>query len=1043
MSKTPFKLLIVAWIALGFAPRAARAQALPEVPDVSSLVIPGGPVPTALPGIFALQGEVQFVIRLVDASLAQAQGRNAKRTGRRMARSQQGDYLNQLAQRQEALLSGVRSLGGREIGRLSKALNAVVVAINASQAAALKALPGVLSVRPLHDYQRALSTTVPYIGASAVQGAGVTGAGVRVAVLDSGIDYTHKFFGGPGTAAAYTDAYGTSTADPRNTTTDGLFPTSKVVGGFDFIGEAWPSGPLAPDPDPIDCGPSAIPLPCLGGHGSHVADIIGGDDGASHKGVAPGVSLYAVKVCSARSTACSGLALLQGLEFALDPDGDGDVSDAVDVINMSLGLAYGQIQDDLAEASSIASGFGVVVVVAAGNEADRPYIVSSPSIAPEAISVAQTQVPAAAQPLMTIVMPPAIAGNYAAVFQSWSAPLTAVVQAPVQYGDGAGGNLIGCAAFAAGSLTGKIVLVDRGTCAFSDKIRNVANGGGLIGVIGLIAPGEPFDGAFGGGPAITIPGYMVSQATSTLIKSQIAAGAAVVAKFDPDSKIPLVRSVVSSSARGPSYSFTSIKPDIAAPGASVSAEAGTGTGQTAFGGTSGATPMVAGAAALLVQAYPSADPLEIKARLMNTAEIAIVTDPVGQPGVLAPITRIGGGEVRVNRAFAAQTAAWDADHLTPSLSFGYGAFNGEKSLTRSVEVHNYSRTTRSYVITPTFRYASDQASGAVVVDAPSSITVPAHGSKKFKVKLRIDPSKLPVWTLNGGSRGGDGFRLQDFEFDGFIVLADFQDTVRLPWHVLPHRAAKVITHSTRVHLDDGIGEALVSNVEGAVNGRVDLFALTGRSRKIPKDLLPGPGDNFAVIDLRLVGARLVNSPLGPAVQFAVNTQGVRAHPNYPAEFDIFVDSDHDGDFDFVIFNLENGGFAVTGQNVVAVQNLATNAATAFFLTDADLDSSNVILTAPLAALGLTPTDRIDFSLFAFDNYFTGDLTDAIVAMQFTPATPRFVASGIPVSGVPAGGVSQLTIAEVPDSEAASPSQTGILLMKRDNKNEADAIHVVP
>jgi hypothetical protein len=534
---------------------------------------------------------------------------------------------------------------------------------------------------------------------------------------------------------------------------------------------------------------------------------------------------------------------------------------------------------------------------------------------------------------------------------------------------------------------------------------------------------------------------MISQAASTAIKSQLAGG--VVVTFDPDSRIPLVMSVVGTSARGPSYSFNSIKPDIAAPGASVSAEAGTGTGQTAFGGTSGATPMVAGSAALLVQAFPSADPLAIKARLMNTAETGILTDPVRQPGALAPITRIGGGEVRVNRAFVTQTAAWDADDLTPSLSFGYGAFNDEKNLTRTVEVHNYSRTTRSYVITPTFRYPADQASGAVVVDAPPSVTVPAQGSKKFKIKLRLNPTKLPVWTLNGGGRGGDGFRLQDVEFDGFVVLADFRDTVRLPWHLLPHRAAKVITHSTHIRLRGGAGHAVVSNVEGAVDGRVDLFALTGASRKIRKNLLPGPGDNFAVIDLRLVGARLANSPLGPAVQFAISTQGVRAHPNYPAEFDIFVDSNHDGAFDFAIFNLENGGFAVSGQNVVAVQNLETNTATAFFFTDADLDSSNVILTAPLAALGLTPTDRLDFSLFAFDNYFTGDLTDAIVAMRFTPAAPRFVASGVPVTGVPAGGVSLLTIQEVPGNEEASPSQSGILLMNRDNKNEADAIHVVP
>ncbi|PYS49127.1 MAG: hypothetical protein DMG13_24110 [Acidobacteria bacterium] len=158
-------------------------------------------------------------------------------------------------------------------------------------------------------------------------------------------------------------------------------------------------------------------------------------------------------------------------------------------------------------------------------------------------------------------------------------------------------------------------------------------------------------------------------------------------------------SMATSSARGPSYSFNSIKPDIGAPGASVSAEAGTGTGQTSFGGTSGATPMVSGSAALLIQAHPSSSPLEIKARLMNTAETNIQTNPVTQPGVLAPITRIGSGEVRVNRAFATTTAAWEANDLTPSISFAYDAVSTSKVFNKNVEVHNYGSSRRTYSIT--------------------------------------------------------------------------------------------------------------------------------------------------------------------------------------------------------------------------------------------------------------------------------------------------------------------------------------------------------
>ena len=534
---------------------------------------------------------------------------------------------------------------------------------------------------------------------------------------------------------------------------------------------------------------------------------------------------------------------------------------------------------------------------------------------------------------------------------------------------------------------------------------------------------------------------MVSQATATTVKSQLAAG--VVARFDPANRLPLVMSMVAGSARGPSYSFNSIKPDIGAPGASVSAVAGTGSGQTSFGGTSGATPMVAGSAALLIQAYPALPPSEIKALLVNTAETQILTNPVTQPGVLAPITRMGGGEVRANRAFESTTAAWDADDLTPSLSFGYHAVNESKVFHKTVEVHNYSDSHRTYSITPTFRFPSD-ATGAVDIDAPSSISVQPHGSAKFRVRVRTHATMLPVWTLNGGARGGDGFRLQGVEFDGFVTLSDDTDTIHLPWQILPHRAAAVTPSTTQVDLKAGMGKVVLNNRSGAVDGRVDVFSLMGTRRRVPKRLLPGPGDGFAVIDIKSVGARLVSIGFGQlGIQFAINTFGVRAHPNYPAEFDIYIDANLDGKADYVVFNLENVGFAVTGQNVVAVANLASETASIFFVTDADLDSSNAILTAPLDALGLNPGSRFNFSVYAFDNYFTGSMTDSIEGLTYTPATPRFVAFGVPATGVPAGGSSTLTIQSVPGGDDASPSQTGILLMYRDGreKQEADAIRV--
>ena len=95
-----------------------------------------------------------------------------------------------------------------------------------------------------------------------------------------------------------------------------------------------------------------------------------------------------VWLCSAVSTSCNGVALLKAMDYALDPDGDGDFSDSVDVINLSLGTDYGQGIEDLTLAAVEAVEQGVIVVSSAGNGADRPYKASSPGIGLGVISVA-------------------------------------------------------------------------------------------------------------------------------------------------------------------------------------------------------------------------------------------------------------------------------------------------------------------------------------------------------------------------------------------------------------------------------------------------------------------------------------------------------------------------------------------------------------------------------------------------------------------------------------------------------------------------------
>jgi subtilisin family serine protease len=853
-------------------------------------------------------------------------------------------------------------------------------------------MPGVVSVRPIANYELDLSETVPYIGAKAVQDSGVDGTGITVAVLDSGIDYTHKNLGGAGTLAAYEAAYGVATTDALNTTRDGLFPTAKVIEGFDFVGEAWPQGDRTEDPDPID----------LEGHGTHVADIIAGASAdGSHKGVAPGSKLVAVKVCSAIASSCNGVALILATDYVLDPNRDGDMSDAVDVANLSLGASYGQVEDDLSFALGNVSQLGVVVVASAGNSADRPFIVGSPSMQKEVISVAQTAVPSAKTfPLVvTINGTPSTVRNTNTV--EW-APIGAGFDGPVAFAGRACSPPDVPVADPIPDLTGKVALIDRGACGVSTKVHAAAAKGAIAVILANNVGGDPPSFSFAGPtPFNAIPTIIVTQGTGTSIKNALSAGAAVSAKVSPEVAISLVGSIVASSSRGPSYNYTLIKPEIGAPGASISAIAGTGDQTEAFGGTSGAAPMVAGSAALLLAARPNLSTREVKALLVNTGDANIQTNPSTQPGVLAPITRIGGGEVRVNAAVAAKTAAWATDTNNPTLSFGYHNITDNKTLKKRVAVKNFGSTRRTYTITPKFRYADDAASGAITPIAPATIEVPSGSTRSFEIALKVNAAALPVWTLNGGQLGGTGALLQSVEFDGYLEISDGVETIHVPWHVLPHKSAYPRVEDRKVDLDDGSGSTEIEN-DGVYTGAVEAFALTGVSSKLDEDLLADPGDNFVQIDLKAAGVRLVNFGDGDengkpelGLQFAIASHTNRAHPAYPAEFDVSIDTDRDGNVDYILYNRELGTFASSGQCVIYLIDVAKQLQGPVFFCGADLKSGNMIMTIDFESIGLPAEtiaagSAISFTVDAFDNYFTGLNTDSIGSMNYELGNPRFL-----------------------------------------------------
>jgi hypothetical protein len=578
-----------------------------------------------------------------------------------------------------------------------------------------------------------------------------------------------------------------------------------------------------------------------------------------------------------------------------------------------------------------------------------------------------------------------------------------------------------------------IALVNRGTCAFADKIRNIQAGGALIGVIGLVDGTAPFDGAFQDGTPITIPGYMISLADANAIRT----GATVT--FDPANVFPLISSVVSTSSRGPMFEDFRIKPEIGAPGASVSAMSGTGTQSDAFGGTSGAAPMVTGAAALLKQLYPSYAPQKLKQLLINNAETDI--DQPGQadqviPNILAPISRIGGGEVRVDRAAKATSGAYGFDLVktgtrSGGLSFGFVDVGAQSMfVNRRVRVFNTSKQPAVFKVTTTYRYSDDEANGAVKIRPLPAIAVPAKGDTTIDVVMAIDGTKLRNNLMNAGPDGPNPIPLTVQEYDGYLVFEKVArgskpEKFTLPWHVLPRKAAntQVATGPTWTAGSGGNGTITLKN-RGSGAAQLNGYTLLATS---PNTAPGGRGENAPRPDLRAVG--VATYPVPPEVctsgylwSFAVNMWERETLP-VAVDHRIALDLNNDGTDDYWLLNRDVSLTALSdGRQLAWSVNLATGDADAFWFVEHPTNSSTTVLNACLEQFGLTAADvearrLVGVSVFADDFYFGGP-GDSITGLKIVPFGERYFAAASDLAPGTHGDVTVTDFGQLPGTTPA-------------------------
>jgi len=965
-----------------------------------------------------------------------------------------------IARQQDDLAAQLTALGGEVRGRFDRLANALRVRLPADQLAALAALPGVRRLEPRKHYELHTDTSVAFIGATNVWAAsplGATGAGIRIGIIDTGIDYLHADFGGAGDTDAFL-ANNPAVIEP------GTFPTARVVGGRDFVGNAYHgSNAATPDPDPLDCN----------GHGSHVAGIAAGQGVLTNRvaftgpytsgversrflvspGVAPRASLYALKVFG-----CSGTTdyVLDALEWAADPNGDSDFSDRLDVLNLSLGSPFGLARDaDLdRDAINTLAELGCVCVVSAGNSGNTFYIVGSPGIAERAITVANSIDNGTVRLGVQVLSPPVIAATYLAseaVFTPLLAGLPPVVGEVVYVEPN-----LACGTLAnAASLPGKIALIDRGSCNFTDKILRAQNAGAVAVIMVNNIPGEPT--AMGGTPVspVTIPAVMLSQADGALLKAQLAAPVTVRLAGDVTYFLAeLADQLEPSSSRGPAGPASRLKPDLAAPGGNIlSARSGSGFQSTAKTGTSMAAPHVAGCAGLLRQLHPDWPVADLKAALLNT------TCPTRDAsGNRYAESRTGAGRVQVDDAARTLVTAKVAGVSGEvALNFGQLDLTAPLGTTQYITLRNFDSLPVTLHVSVSNTVSEN---GFALTPLAASVEVPAGGTALVPLLLTANPAlfdRISEPTTPAMINGRP--RASLFEASGGVWFHGGAVPLHVPFYA-----------SLRA------GAAFASDLSAVVGAVANTFPVTlplhGASAH-PQPLVSvfqlgatSPGLNEsdparAAADLLAVGAAS-DAPsraafAGTMVYFAVATAGEWNSPSgFDARFHVEVDVNQDDVADYILRNSSAGNFVGglaaadsandvflpllrTQSSATSSTNSVANAFPPNVRDTALFNNSVLVLPVRASALGLDGVTKTGFRYRVLTEaaYQLGEAVDSTPWIAFDAARPVVDATRTGLGNtpfLPDGAPATLTVdrAAAAANGLTPTSTVGVLLLHHFN-----------